>query len=353
MTLRLAFLGDTLLGGVAQATLDRRGYAYAFAGLKPLLSEADLVIVNHEGPLTLAQQPVQKTDTGRKRYWYRGCPISAEAMRDAGVGVASLANNHVLDFGIRGLMDTITALDSAGIAHCGAGQDEAEARLPAVVNIGGCRVGFLSYMQRYAIYLLEDQYALKDRAGCARLQLEKVPADLAALCRVADIRIVLVHWGRNYRAVSPRQDRLAVALREAGADMVIGHHPHIPQRVDLSGDSPVFFSLGNGPLGTPGRFHGKRPPFGLVALVDVNDSNRISGVEIWPIAVDNSRVEFSPVPVGGSVGANVIRSLVTTGGDWESVEVRGTGVRWQSTTAHGPGLPPRLAGASPSGPAPA
>ena len=75
---------------------------------------------------------------------------------------------------------------------------------------------------------------------------------LADLDDHVDLRVALVHWGRNYRPVSARQERLAAALRDAGADIVVGHHPHIPQRIDLSHRCPVFFSLGNGPVGTPG-----------------------------------------------------------------------------------------------------
>src|SRR6266496_3474424 len=130
---RIAFLGDTLLGGEGQETIDRLGYGYALEGVASLLSRADLTVVNHEGPLTFLDRPSSKLDNGRKRYWYRGLPDGARALADAGVRVVSLANNHILDFGPEGLADTIEALDAAGIAHSGAGLDEAEARRPAFV----------------------------------------------------------------------------------------------------------------------------------------------------------------------------------------------------------------------------
>ena len=346
MTLRIAFLGDTLLGGAAEVTLERRGYGYAMAGLRPLLAEADLVVANHEGPLTRVEEPAQKAETGRKRYWYRGRPEAAAALKEAGVGVVSLANNHVLDFGVQGLIDTTEFLDQSGIGHCGAGQDARGARQPVVVTVAGCRIGFLSYMQRYDIYVREGLYASDGQPGCARLRMRSVRQDLAALEPITDLRVVLVHWGRNYRPVSARQERLATALRAAGADLVVGHHPHIPQRVDLRAAAPVFFSLGNGPLGTPGRFHSGRPPYGLVALIGIDRSWQIVEVEIRAIAVDNGVVGFRPVPVPADEEGRLVRSLVSADDQWLAADPAQDGNaashRWSRNPATAPNLGTRL-----------
>src|SRR5262249_141347 len=100
MTVRIAFLGDTLLGAEGQAAIDRFGYGYALDGIRSLLEGADLVVANHEGPLPTLEHPAEKSDTGRKRYWYRGLPAAAAALAGAGVRVVSLANNHIMDFGL-------------------------------------------------------------------------------------------------------------------------------------------------------------------------------------------------------------------------------------------------------------
>src|SRR5262245_7296459 len=120
-TTRVSFLGDTLIGGEAQPVLDEQGYGWAFDGIRHLFDSSDLVVANQEGPLTRLDKAATKIDTGRKRYWYRGDPESAQALVEAGIRVVSMANNHILDFGERGLLDTIDALDAAGRAHCGAG----------------------------------------------------------------------------------------------------------------------------------------------------------------------------------------------------------------------------------------
>lgn len=308
MTVRIAFLGDTLLGGEAQATLDEHGYAYALDGLRPLLADADLVVANHEGPLTRRAQPQAKSDTGRKRYWYRADPASAVALADAGIGLVSLANNHVCDYGPEGLHDTLTALDAAGIAHCGAGPDLPAATRPAILDIGPLRIGFLSAMQRYRLYDQERLYATETRSGPARLRLTRIRQDITALREHVDICVVLVHWGRNYQNVSPRQERLARGMQEAGADLIIGHHPHIPQRVETIGTTPVLYSLGNGALGTPGRYHSGRPPYGIIALADL-EHHRIPQLKLRLLHIDNTHVHYQPRPVTGTHEQALLQSL--------------------------------------------
>src|SRR5262249_27871954 len=107
----IAFLGDTLLGGEAQPLLHEQGHDYPLRRIRPRWAGADLVVANHEGPLTHRAEPSEKLDTGRKRYWYRADPESARMLAASGIGVVSLANNHVTDFGPEGLADSLAALD--------------------------------------------------------------------------------------------------------------------------------------------------------------------------------------------------------------------------------------------------
>lgn len=313
---RITFLGDTLVGGEAQPVLDDRGASWAFDGIRHLLAPSDLVVVNQEGPITLRTRAGKKLDTGRKRYWYRAVPESVQALCDAGVRVASLANNHVLDFGVDGLADTIRALDDAGIAHCGAGMSRAEARRPAVVEVQGFRLGFLSFMQRYDIYVTEGVYASRSRPGPLRLSLDRARADLAKLEGRVDLRVALAHWGRNYRKRNPRQQRLAGALRGAGADLVIGHHPHVPQRIEVTDGVPVCYSLGNGPLGTPGRFHSGRLPYGLVVSFDLDAHATLRRMTVEAIHVDNARVCFRPQVADGPEDRRMLRRLLPRDVEW-------------------------------------
>jgi poly-gamma-glutamate capsule biosynthesis protein CapA/YwtB (metallophosphatase superfamily) len=307
---RIAFLGDTLLGGTAEEVIGAHGADYPLAQVRDLWRDADLAVVNHEGPLTVSAEPAGKQDTGKKRYWYKGDPASAHALAASGVRVASLANNHMCDFGCGGLDDTMAALDDAGILHCGAGSTAAAARRPVIVEAGGLRIGFVSVMQRYEMYIAEDTYATDDTAGVALLDPSQLTADLSALREVVDFCVVLVHWGRNYRTRTPLQRRLARAIAAAGADLVIGHHPHIPQPVAVVHSVPVLYSLGNGPFGSPGRFHSGRPPYGLVAIADI-ERHRVTGLELRLINVDNAAVGYQPTPAADAPAAAYLESLIT------------------------------------------
>ena len=308
MSARIAFLGDTLLGGAAQTLLDEYGTDYAIEGIRSIWADTDVAVANHEGPLTLNDDESAKLETGKKRYWYKGHPDSAHTLAAAGVRVVSLGNNHILDFGTTGLFDTLDALDGAGIAHCGAGKDDRAARRAALLDVGGLRVGFLSVMQRYKMYLAEKTYATRDQPGAALLRTSRICADIAALRDMVDLCVVLVHWGRNYRDVTSLQKRLAHEIRGAGADLIIGHHPHIPQPVTVLDGVPVAYSLGNAAFGTPGRYRSGRPPYGLIAIADV-ERHRVTSLELRLIHVDNAIVNFQPQPVDDADAQTYLKTL--------------------------------------------
>jgi poly-gamma-glutamate synthesis protein (capsule biosynthesis protein) len=329
---RVTFLGDTLIGGEAQSVLDERGARWAFEGIQSLLATSDLVVANHEGPITDLDQPQGKLDTGRKRYWYRARRDCVDALLDAGVRVVSLANNHVLDFGVEALDETIRTLDVAGIAHCGAGPDRRAARRPAIVTAGDLRLGFVSFMQRYDLYMAEGIYARREQPGPLRLDLPRARQDLARLADRVDLPVVLVHWGRNYKRRNPRQQRLANHLVDFGARLVIGHHPHIAQPIELIDGAVVCFSLGNGPLGTPGRFHSGRPPYGLVVSFDFDPHAQLRRVAVTPILVDNAQIGFRPEIADDAPARRLMRKLLPRELEWEA-EADGTMVTTLPTAA--------------------
>ena len=289
-----------------------KGYDHALAGIRDLWADADLVVANHEAPLTEGTQPAYKPSEGQKRYWYKGDPRSAYTLAAQGIRVVSLGNNHIGDFGAGGVLDTMAALDAAGIAHCGAGPDDDAARRPVTVQVGEVKVGFLSVMQRYDAYVAEDVYAREGHPGPALLHLPRLTADLARLRAEVDLSVVLVHWGRNYRGVTSLQRRLASEIRAAGADLVVGHHPHVAQEVDLTGGPPVLYSLGNAAFGTIGRFHDDRPPYGVVALVEM-DRQRVVDVDLRLIKVDNRVVGYQPQPADAPADRAFLQTLYEHG----------------------------------------
>lgn len=248
--------------------------ASIFADVASVLNAADLCFGQMECPVSDRGAP-----SPHARLAMRTGPQVAPVLHAAGFDVMSVAGNHVLDFGRDALADTLVHLPAAGVAICGAGANIAEARRPAVMQVGCKRVAVLAYSS-----ILPAGYAADTaRPGCAPMrahthyeQIEQdqpgTPphihtfanlADLAAL--VADVRaakasadvvLVSIHWGIHFvRAeVADYQREVAAAAIHAGADAVLGHHPHLLKGVDFIAGKPVFYSLGNFAIEQPAAF---------------------------------------------------------------------------------------------------
>ncbi|HJN93304.1 MAG TPA: CapA family protein, partial [Dehalococcoidia bacterium] len=249
--------GDTLLADAAQPLLDAEGYLAPFTDLAPLPT-ADYVVVNLEGPITTRATPWDLD----QRWSYHAQPAAAQALATIGVDAAGLANNHTLDRGPEGLADTIAALNAAGLATFGAGQNLGEAAAPLLIDTPHGVVAVVGFG--------ED-------SSSSRLAGRTTPGSLVpsytAVQRGIDLRrassarwlVAYVHWGANHRAIDAEQRRWAQRFADAGYDLVIGHGPHLAQPIEFVDGMPVFFALGNFVFGTPGRYNEQAP--GLSMLV--------------------------------------------------------------------------------------
>jgi poly-gamma-glutamate synthesis protein (capsule biosynthesis protein) len=164
----------------------------------------------------------------------------AELLRAANVGFGSLANNHIADYGPRGFEDTRLALEAAGIRWAGAGSDAGSASLPATVQVDGLSVGILCLAQP------EISAARPGKWGAAVLDERQAISAIAELCRRVDIAVAFLHFGVEFfKYPTPSQVRLARALVDAGARLVIGHHPHLAQGWEWHNGGFIAYSLGN------------------------------------------------------------------------------------------------------------
>src|SRR3989344_8172816 len=233
---RIAAVGDIMLGGTGTPEFQRFGYDYPFEKTRGLLKQAQLVFGNLEGPMTHADHaPVEK------KYVYRSPPEKdAPALRTAGFNVASLANNHTMDQGAEGLRHTLEALDLVGIKYAGAGMNLAEARKPALLESHGVRVAFLAYTLPFP----EGVWATPDRPGSPFGHEAQVRADIASAKSQVDIVLVSFHWGQEGKTeLRDYQKSLGRAAIDAGAAAVIGHHPHVLQGVERYKNGVILYSL--------------------------------------------------------------------------------------------------------------
>jgi poly-gamma-glutamate synthesis protein (capsule biosynthesis protein) len=238
-TVSIAFVGDILLASSVESLMRREGFDYPYAKALPYLREPDLTIGNLENPITTRGTPAED-----KQYVFKGSPELLPSLREAGIDFVALANNHTLDQGVEGLLDTIDHLNEAGIRHAGAGQNDEEAFTPAVFDVKGMSIAVFS-LSRVVPHV--SWKADKHHPGVAETYDSRRAVE--AIRRAAgshDLILVYAHWGEELKT-EPRdiEKRLAREYIDAGADIVVGSHPHVLQGFEYYEGGWIAYSLGN------------------------------------------------------------------------------------------------------------
>ena len=236
----LAFAGDVMFPEAYLDAYNRSGIqALADNNMLSHMQDADLFIFNEEFPFSLQGEAMED-----KQFTFRADPKYVKIFQDLGADIVTVANNHSLDFGRDAFCDTLATLDQAGITRIGGGYNDAEASAPATRTING---------QTFAIFGATrvspswDWYATDNQAGIFQTY---DPARLNAAIKEAhqtcDHVIVFVHWGIE-RNETPEdyQRSLAKGYIDAGADLVVGCHPHVLQGFEYYNGVPIIYSLGN------------------------------------------------------------------------------------------------------------
>jgi poly-gamma-glutamate synthesis protein (capsule biosynthesis protein) len=238
---------------------------------KDSLSGADLTIGNLEIPLADRGTPSKKWATAKNM---RSSPAAIAALTGAGFDAVSLANNHLMDWGGEALAQTLEVLDTAGIAHTGAGMNRGAAFKPAIFDRKGVKIGFLAFtsvfwpegyaagpstpgMATVSVKTTYDTelFAVEQpgtpaivRNAIDQTDLTEAIAAIKALRPLVDVLIVSWHWGvaHGYGKLVEYQVELGHAAVDAGADIVFGHHPHVIEPIELYKRGIIAYSLGNG-----------------------------------------------------------------------------------------------------------
>ncbi len=239
-------MGDIIPGRNVAKRMAERGFLYPFERVAPYIKDADIVFANLECPLSDRFIPP-----------YKGVDFIApqrtiEGLEACGINVVSLANNHSTNFGTQAFEDTLCLLEEHEIAYVGGGIDAQRAYAPRFIDLGTCRLAFLTYnaisgsinaseRQPGVAWFNMRPYAADDPQDLAAMQDAVARASMES-----DFVIVGFHWGVEYdRVPSSSQVSVARAACDAGADMVIGGHPHIIQPIEYYNGSLIAYSLGN------------------------------------------------------------------------------------------------------------
>ena len=246
LTVDLEAVGDIMLARTIGQQVLSLGPQVVFAGVQPVLANADVLVGNLECALTSSDHPQPKT------YTFAAPPETANALVLAGFDVLSLANNHAMDYGTAGLVDTLKNLNENGIAGVGAGMNAAEAHRPVILERNGLRLAFLAYADvpvENSGFDAQVWKATDTQPGIAWADPDQIKADVVAAKKEADVIIVLLHSGYEITSIIPgisEEQRLAAhAAIDAGAALVIGSHPHFLQSIERYHGGLIAYSLGN------------------------------------------------------------------------------------------------------------
>ncbi|WP_025715835.1 CapA family protein [Paenibacillus sp. 1-18] len=238
-TVTLHFVGDVQFSGKVEQRLEKNGFDFPYQYLGNLFRKDDLTVANLETPVTTGG-----VGALNKTYVYKSSPKALTALATAGIDAVNLANNHILDQGTDGLLDTLKYLDEKGIAHAGAGRNAKEAYAPHYFERKGIKIALLGATR----VMPEANWnaGVKQPGVAGAYDSTAIVESIHEARRQADLVIVIAHWGKERAtALEPHQTELSHAFIDAGADLVIGGHPHVLQGMEQYKGKWIAYSTGN------------------------------------------------------------------------------------------------------------
>lgn len=296
----LGFAGDVNLDENSDpvAKYDSSGEDISACFSNDLLKEmqsADVMMLNNEFSYS-----TRGTKSANKSYTFRADPKRVDILKQMGVDIVSLANNHALDYGPDALQDTFDTLDKAKIDYVGAGENINRAKAPIYRSVGGRKIAFLAASR---VIFTGSWYATDNKLGMVGTY---DPAMIIASIKEAnansDFVVIFVHWGverNNYPEAYQRQ--MARQYIDAGADVVIGCHPHVMQGVEYYKGKPIAYSLGNY------WFNSSTKQSGMVKLY--LDPNNTIKFQLLPVMNKNTKTYLLTDPGEKKTYYNFMRSL--------------------------------------------
>jgi poly-gamma-glutamate capsule biosynthesis protein CapA/YwtB (metallophosphatase superfamily) len=230
----LIFVGDVMVGRNVGNRMEEKGWVYPFEGTQKILSSADLTFGNLESPISDSGKKIDKL------YTFRGNPKAMQGLNYAGFDILTLANNHVLDYGWPCLRQTLEILKKNGIICLGAGRNKKEALKPVTIELKNLKISFLSFNE------IGTNCAKEKIPGTACAKEFEIIERIKQTKAFSDLLVISLHWGEEFTNF-PNKNQIEFAHNciEAGADLVVGHHPHVLQGIEMYKGKLIAYSLGN------------------------------------------------------------------------------------------------------------
>lgn len=276
--MKILFAGDFSVQGRAVSLFrDMNKAIEAFESVKKVCESHDLSIVNFESPVTEGKNKILKDGP-----CIQNPKISVEVLKNVGFALFTLANNHLKDYGARGVTDTIKECQAQNVAYVGAGACLDEARKPYIYEKGEKKVGILNVCEN------ESSIASDYAPGANPISEINLYYDVNSIVSLVDYVIVIVHGGReHYKLPTPRMKKFYRYIIDLGADLVVSHHQHCYGGYEIYKGKPIFYGLGNFYFDRYGKRNAEWNK-GLLLSVDFNDT---LSFDLLPITQCNDKPE--------------------------------------------------------------
>lgn len=304
----LMVVGDVMLGRGVEGVIEDKGIDFPFLHVKDMLTNADIVFGVLDSPVSL--KGIANPDKPKDFPKIKCRPEALDGLKNTHFKIMHIGTNHILDFGSEGLEETVKHLDERGIRHIGAGKSIQEARKPTIITKDGIFFGFLGYCLSYP--------ASSNIPGCAPLKLDIIREDIQKLRGKVSFLIVSLHHGIEYSFYPyPEYIDLVHSLVDAGADIILGHHPHVLQGYERYKKGFIIYSLGNFVFDKDDTVRDTKKISRIRLKLEKNDviaepntekfyesvilkvafqDNSIKSIEFMPVCINN---EFQPVLAHG------------------------------------------------------
>lgn len=289
-------VGDIMLSRYVDLKMKQKEDPYmAFRDVKWFFQDGDIVFGNLECPLTPGR------DIGVPEMVLRANPELASVLKHSGFDILSLANNHIFDFGEKGFLDTIKALRDADMEFCGATEEGKSPYKPVYMEASGVKLAFLSFTDKELMPDIDG--AKEENCGVAFLDKDRIATAINEAKENADFIVVYLHGGTEY---APEPDKAIIEYShlaiDSGADLVLGSHPHVVQKIEEYKGKYILYSLGNFIFD---QLWSDETRESIMAKIHIC-GNKVEKVELLPVFIDDN---CFPLPLKGEKGQKVIDRL--------------------------------------------
>lgn len=281
----IGFAGDAMLGRMVNETLKTKSSEYIWGNIRDILLNNDFNIVNLETTLTNSEEIVPKV------FNFKSDPNNIQVLKNANISVVNVANNHIKDFNIKGMLETLFTLNNAGIEYVGAGRTVGQARNPVILEKNGIKIGVLGATDNEPTWAASDNFPGVNYFSVNNLQ--NLLQNISELKKQVDIVIISLHWGPNMRQ-KPTDDFIAAAhaMVDSGADIIHGHSAHVFQGIELYKNSIIMYDTGD-LVDDYAVDLELRNDLSFLFILNIS-KNGVCKVELTPIKISMTQVNLAP-----------------------------------------------------------